>query len=91
MLGKEIDHVAVGVDDAGEALVPGGRVAAVSRSQHVAANGEIIGRSETYTTAQARDHGIQCCAKPPMLQSRTLVNLDFLTNRAHWQDASGFF
>ena len=26
---------------------------------HVAANGEIIGRSEKYTTAQARDHGIQ--------------------------------
>ena len=25
----------------------------------VAANGEIIGRSEKYTTAQARDHGIQ--------------------------------
>ena len=26
---------------------------------HVAANGEIIGRGEKYTTAQARDHGIQ--------------------------------
>ena len=26
---------------------------------HVAANGEIIGRSEKYTTAQARDHGLQ--------------------------------
>ena len=26
---------------------------------HVATNGEIIGRSEKYTTAQARDHGIQ--------------------------------
>ena len=26
---------------------------------HVAANGEIIGRSEKYTTAQSRDHGIQ--------------------------------
>ncbi len=26
---------------------------------HVATNGEIIGRSEKYTTAQARDHGLQ--------------------------------
>ena len=26
---------------------------------HVAANGEIIGRSEKYTTVQARDHGLQ--------------------------------
>jgi uncharacterized protein YegP (UPF0339 family) len=26
---------------------------------HVAFNGEIIGRGEKYTTAQARDHGIQ--------------------------------
>ncbi|WP_226163370.1 YegP family protein [Hymenobacter terricola] len=26
---------------------------------HVAANGEIIGRGEKYTAAQSRDHGIQ--------------------------------
>ena len=26
---------------------------------HEAANGEIIGRSEKYPTAQARDHGLQ--------------------------------
>ena len=26
---------------------------------HIAAKGETIGRSEKYTTAQARDHGIQ--------------------------------